>query len=74
MGCRCRKKLNNPKSRNTDGLLAVQYTGGLQGSRNYKTPTGGIYRFGIGANATKLVNPRDREYFSNLPNFVILEG
>jgi len=74
MGCRCRKKLNNPKSRSTEGLLTVQYTGGFQGSRNYKTPTGGVYRFGIGANATKLVNARDRDYFSRLSNFVILEG
>ena len=74
MGCRCRKKLDNPRSRNTDGLLTVQYTGTLLGSRNFKTPTGGIYRFGIGANATKLVNARDRNYFSALPDFVVLEG
>lgn len=74
MGCRCRKKLNNPKSRNTEGLLTVQYTGTLLGSRNYKTPTGAVYRFGGGANATKLINPRDREYFSRLSNFMILEG
>ena len=74
MGCRCRKKLNNPKSRNTDGLLTIQYTGTLLGSRNYKTPTGSIYRFGSGANATKLVNLRDRDYFSNLPDFMVLEG
>lgn len=74
MGCRCRKKLANPKTRNTDGLLTVQYTGTLLGSRTYKTPTGGIYRFGGGANATKFVNPRDRDYFSSLSNFAILEG
>ena len=74
MGCRCRKKLNNPKSRNTDGLLTVQYIGTLLGSRNFKTPTGGIYRFCIGANATKLVNARDRNYFSALPDFAIVEG
>lgn len=74
MGCRCRKRLNNPKSRNTDGLLTVQYTGNLLGSRTYKTPTGGVYRFGGGANVTKLINPRDRDYFSRLSNFVVLEG
>ena len=74
MGCRCRKKLNNPKSRNTEGLLTVQYTGTFLGSRNYKTPTGSVYRFGSGANATKLINARDRDYFSRLSNFVILEG
>jgi len=72
VGCRCRKKLSNPKSRNTEGLLTVQYTGTLLGSRNYKTPTGGIYRFGGGVNATKLVNARDRDYFIGLPNFVVL--
>lgn len=74
MGCRCRKKLDNPRSRNTDGLLIVQYTGTLLGSRNYKTPTGSIYRFGGGANATKLVNLRDKDYFSALSDFVIVEG
>ena len=74
MGCRCRKKLSNPKSRSTEGLLTIQYTGGLQGSRNFKTPTGSIYRFGIGANAIKLVNARDRNYFSTLTDFVIVEG
>jgi len=74
MGCRCRKKLDSLKSRNLDGLITVTYLGIYQGSRNFKTPTGSVYRFGTGANSTKLVNMRDKDYFSALPDFAIVEG
>ena len=55
-------------------MITVTYLGIYQGSRNFKTPTGSVYRFGTGANSTKLVNMRDKDYFSALPDFAIVEG